>query len=567
MAEEHDSSDEEARDAQHTATLELLSRRQRLTERLYEHPYDLVLYLERAVVHSDLAYPDLAASDAYRALLLTDEVANAGFEYHDEARAALRAHLGDAPADAADAADGDAGAQIERLRASASRRCYRILAISLLLCGSLKSAYDFAARGLAAAPGDEELAQAQEYVLGLARRRLKSDEVDVAELPDQGLVRREVYPWNAHEPDRYAADTLERLNAQLAVVAPKCEARVTELPTLGDGPVAAGGGGAVSTNKQLGLFAKEDIAPGETVLDEVSLLTANNRFVNPLCDTCSSELAELGAAEGQVWACEECQETLFCSEACRDLAAATYHAALCERDLESVARDGDARELPNTLYLLLLARALAMASVRGQHPLELAEVKYIWGDFVAPSSNAVPLSARAGPPPVWTLPFSFRASIAGPLHLLEQMDVDVFATLREHDLWVVNTLYAKFRGTASSRASRYDGRPEVAAVHPLWCLANHDCAPNVQWEWGARMRLWARETRVGGEAGGIRRGEEILSHYTDPRLPVRQRREWAQGSLGGFCMCERCRREAAEEAEKGGKEEEEAPSARTVNGA
>ncbi|KAL2164589.1 hypothetical protein VTH06DRAFT_3806, partial [Thermothelomyces fergusii] len=38
---------------------------------------------------------------------------------------------------------------------------------------------------------------------------------------------------------------------------------------------------------------------------------------------------------------------------------------------------------------------------------------------------------------------------------------------------------------------------------------------------------------------------EILNHYCDVNLPVQQRREWAQGSLGGWCMCRRCREEAA----------------------
>ena len=40
--------------------------------------------------------------------------------------------------------------------------------------------------------------------------------------------------------------------------------------------------------------------------------------------------------------------------------------------------------------------------------------------------------------------------------------------------------------------------------------------------------------------GGIRSGEEVLNHYCDPELDVKQRREWAVGALGGMCVCERC---------------------------
>ena len=47
--------------------------------------------------------------------------------------------------------------------------------------------------------------------------------------------------------------------------------------------------------------------------------------------------------------------------------------------------------------------------------------------------------------------------------------------------------------------------------------------------------------------GGIKEGEEVLTHYCDVELGVRQRREWAVGPLGGVCVCERCLWEEREE--------------------
>ena len=44
----------------------------------------------------------------------------------------------------------------------------------------------------------------------------------------------------------------------------------------------------------------------------------------------------------------------------------------------------------------------------------------------------------------------------------------------------------------------------------------------------------------------IRKGEEILNHYCDIGIDVRDRREWAVGALGGLCRCARCQWEAAE---------------------
>jgi hypothetical protein len=545
-------------------TIYLLEKRRNITEGLLRLPYDLIAYLERAAVHSELGYPDLAAGDSYRALLLCDECANEGFEYHEQALETLRLRSVDGPpmllrrqgtgvdlAGGVEALtiDGDQDQRTLHVAQVASLRCYRNLAISLLLCGCLKSAFEFCGRGLAVAPEDEELLQAREYIETMAKRRLKVDEVDINDLPDQGLVRREIYPWNDHEPNRFSQETLDFLNGQLAETAPNCEVKVTELPTLLEDASNTNDYGIIPTNKQLGLFAKADIRPGDTVLYEFSLLAANNRLKESLCDACSTELPPLDASS-EVVGCPECDDIMFCNEGCLRRAQEAYHPAVCDKDIDTIAKDPDPKEKPFALYLLLLSRSLAMAATQEVHPLELTEVKYIWGDFLPSSANAVPLFPNAPPPPIWTLPFSFQYNISGPLHVLEKMDIDIFLSLADYDLWIFNTLYSKFRGTASARVNKRNGHPEVAAVHPLWCLANHDCNPNVQWEWGGRMKLWCREKRIDGLPGGIKRGEEILNHYCDIDLKVQDRREWAQGSLGGWCMCDRCRKEAAEEKAK-----------------
>ncbi|RSL63432.1 hypothetical protein CEP54_005209 [Fusarium duplospermum] len=538
---------------------QLLDRRSRLTEGLVSLPYDLILYLERAVVHSDLGYPDLAAGDAYRALLLADEVLNEGFEYHDQALESLQMHTavplpdvlvhGNLPEDELHDSQGDSEGDgvVRRLATLASVRAYQILSLGLLLCGSLKSAASFCQRGLQLCPSNRELLDTKNNINTVARRRLRRDDVDIdyPNLPDGGLVRREVYPWNDHEPDRFSAESLTDLNEHLSQMAPKCAVEVATLPILLEGASSTDDYEIIPTCKQLGVFAKEDIAPGEVVLREYSLLTANNRLKDSICDACSSDLPPLGS-ENEPVSCDECYDTVFCTQYCHDQAMERYHPAVCEKDVDAIAKDPDAFEADETLYLLLLSRVLAIAANEEVHPLDVREVKYIWGDFVPTRTNDINVSPNAGPPPEWTLPFSFKYSIETPLHVLEKMDIDIYASLAEYDLWVLNTLYAKFRGTASARKSPRDGRPDVAAVHPYWCLANHDCDPNVTWEWGGRMVLEARRERVlDGRPGGIKRGEEILNHYCDVNLPVQQRREWARGSLGGWCMCKRCRDEAA----------------------
>lgn len=540
----------------------LLERRQQLTDALAQSPYDLILYLERALVYSELGYPDLAAGDAYRALLLTDEVRDEDFEYHEQASEALKRYSTSPPPAIIrrgslsncswTAVNGNGSASsgsqpIQQLAALAATRCYQILSLSLLLIGCLRSAYNFCERGLAVVPGDKDLLETKGYIEKIARQRLgkaADAEINTGDLPDRGKVRREVYPWNTHDPDRFSEEALSSLNRQLQDIAPKCEVRVAALPVLLDAESETDGYDIIPTCNQLGLFAKDDIAPGETVLREYSLLTANNRHKESICDACGSELPPLKPGSTAV-SCEECHDTVFCDEFCYQQAMEFYHPAVCDKDIDSIARDPDRSEIDESLYVLLLARLLAISAHTDVHPLDVDHVKYIWGDFIPSRANDIDLSPNAGPPPEWTLPFSFRYSIEMPLHILEKMDVDIYATLPRHDIWVFNTAYAKFRGTASSRQNPRDGRPDVAAVHPFWCLANHDCNPNVTWEWGGRMHMWAREKRVvGDQPGGIKAGEEILNHYCDVGLPVQKRREWAAGALGGWCMCRRCRLES-----------------------
>jgi hypothetical protein len=60
-----------------------------LQEATPEHPYSIPHRLKLAKAYKQLGYPDLAASDAYKALLLIDEVVEEG-EYYEEVLEAMR---------------------------------------------------------------------------------------------------------------------------------------------------------------------------------------------------------------------------------------------------------------------------------------------------------------------------------------------------------------------------------------------------------------------------------------------------------------------------------------------
>lgn len=388
---------------------------------------------------------------------------------------------------------------------------------------------------------------------------LSLSDIDVDDYPDKGLVRREQYPWNYHEPQRTSEECLQFLNDEMAAVAPKLEVKVSELPILSTEGSEASSTAEIVYVKQLGVFAKQDIAPRERVLQEKSLLTAISRLHDTYCDACSlvlpnSEKDAEPKSESTIVACEECDEVFFCSTDCHDLAQDSYHPSLCGVSVEQ--GKVSASDAADALYTSLLVRALALAQTQGLHPLELKEIRYIWGDYHGHDLDSTwkadcdgnVLDAFGSVPQ--TLPFSFKSNVLTPLHMLENMEVNIFTECDRYDTWVFNTIFAKLRGTASAQQGP-DGRPEIGAVHPLWCLANHSCDPNVAWQWQGSMRFWARENlvewgdRASSSEPGIKKGEELFSHYCDITLPVKERREWAIGALGGDCMCPRCCWESA----------------------
>ena len=533
------------------------------TSALYKDPHNPHLHLSRGLSHEKLGFPDLAAADAYRALSLLESVVDPeGCEFHARQRASGEGQEGNEDEDEDAEFVPVSKAEYDALIGPV----YELLVRCLVACGCWRDAYEFCVRGIAVLGDSSTVLREMTGVIRkefLARRerltgsKLDSKtevDVDPSMLPAQGFARRVLYPWNEHEPDRKAGETVDLLNERLRAVAPKCEVKAVALPALHGSESDATKGDGDEVSIQLGLFAKEDIAPDEILLRESSLLTATNRLHDDLCDACNAPLPDLSSPAPPI-ACADCDDTIFCSQPCHDQAQETYHAAICGSEgLASIGRDiPDPKDKADYLYLLLLGRALAMAETQDIHPLDLPEVKYIWGDFHDLVEDN-PTSQDGGDvhAHVHALPFSFHLTILQPTRLLEEMGLDPFAALPRYDTWVLNTLYAKFRGTASGRLSSWDGGPELCAVHPLWCLANHSCFPNVRWEWGGEITfrgrreeerpVWRRgdgEVRKPGEEG-IKRGEEILNHYCDVELDVRQRREWAVGALGGFCMCERC---------------------------
>ena len=240
---------------------ELFELRQRTTDQPYSIPHRLKL----AKAYQNLGYPDLGAGDAYKALVLIDEVREEG-EYHEEAVEAavndfedssgyqhdLCCGQNDCDTTQIDSNPSDEAKAIEWAKncwskaayvsyefawVDLTRLRYNILVPCLLECDCLRSAFDYNARSLHAFPQSDAFKAHQQTLLSKLHLYYTSrgetfEEVAVQDYPDKGLVRRELYPWNEYEPNRFAPEVLQVLNDELESIAPRLMVKVAELPLL-----------------------------------------------------------------------------------------------------------------------------------------------------------------------------------------------------------------------------------------------------------------------------------------------------------------------------------------------
>ena len=104
----------------------------------------------------------------------------------------------------------------------------------------LRSAFEFCDRGSREPLYKESMNEIRRRVVQQCqahteRKGIKwdPDTLSVKGYPEKTTVRRVLYPWNYHEPDRLSEESLKILNEQLMKVAPKLEVRATGAPYAG----------------------------------------------------------------------------------------------------------------------------------------------------------------------------------------------------------------------------------------------------------------------------------------------------------------------------------------------
>lgn len=329
---------------------DLLVARKLYTEVLSHTPYNILAYVDRSKTHLELGYPDLAAGDAYRALLLGDAIRETLQEKSlIPGKPGGRASDEDEEWGVGEQAFVTTYSHVRLLseRALGEDQIKKLLKIAVdgmeasalfMLARALKEARCFVdaltycKMGLTRYPDASALPQEIDFqaetneIHQLMEQKKEEDprfKLNPNILFRHGGCRREVYPWNHHEPDRYNAETVASLNVMMAECSKKVEIRVVDLPVLQKRQDPLNKlellDKVSGSEKQLGVYATEDIYVGETFFREMSPLTVlSDPEYSRLCEFCAAGL------ENDYETCEDCWEgdeesgIMWCSVECKE---------------------------------------------------------------------------------------------------------------------------------------------------------------------------------------------------------------------------------------------------------
>ena len=486
---------------------------QDLSQWLLRCPYNPLAWLQRAELLLELGFPELAVGDAYKALLLIGKSRNA----QDSLAVCINNHLGISLTSTMTTAE---------LQRSVPEQ-YAVLALiqGLLLANCLQESLEYAQQAVAKYPTTPNLRAALTTVQrAYDHDRLESETDDNLEdmnaLEEEeyrrsGHVLMQSYPWM--DPDLFSRGlgVIPSVQNQFRLASwSQCR---LERSSVRDG---------ISTEDRsekfsevFGVMAAEDLARNGLILVDHTALAAVDDPTNR-CSCCC------GALAGKV-STLKCCSTRFCSSFCADGALASYHLAVCGKDLskfetayraKSATRERAANEM---LFLRVLAGAVQYSSM---HPLHTPFLKQLTAMYDGKKHQ----------------PFDCKKNIVETFEMLTCLGVDIFAN-PNFDTWVLQTLRARIDNNA--REYSVNGHAHIA-INPLYSFFNHSCDPNVKWKdddttQSSTVRMYALRR--------VSEGEELFINYHEELSdkPYLVRREVLRQWLGFDCQCARCIQEEA----------------------
>lgn len=451
-------------------------------------PYQSRLWLERARILLKLWYPELAASDCYKAYLLLD-----GNNY-------LQAIV--------DPGLVQSILEVKFLLAQALffANCFYECRNLLKTCKPsreveilLHFANNALARDAAYHNQDEEFQSMERY----------AQEEQLA----MGEIMTTPYPWAQHinrkeSTIKDANKELDELSESRCVIEP-CPYLSSTLA-----PYHPGG-----LSSSYGVYATESLSKDELLFEEATVLCGSESGSLDRCYGCASDLTVLTSRV-------TCREKVFCSRSClleiREMCGFPFHdnyqppdSSLGFHQNTTHTKDKDAGR---NLVARVFATTVKFTNQRSQnHPLNAPLIVRLTTNYNKKTN------------------FSLSTNIIEPIEILKALGVDIFSNVR-YDSWVVQTVLARIE--VNSRQCDPSG-PHLVAINSLYSFFNHSCSPNVKVEDdpSGSSELIVSTTR------DINPYEELCITYLNEdqlQLSYEERRKALLPWTGGDCRCDRC---------------------------
>ncbi|KAH7055969.1 hypothetical protein B0J12DRAFT_438285 [Macrophomina phaseolina] len=327
-----------------------------------------------------------------------------------------------------------------------------------------------------------------------------------------GAVLTIPYPWMEPGHLRRSASLVDRINQEFRRTFQSC--RLDNSSLSGSPPTFSGHDPQV-----LGVFADREIDPGECILVDRTATGASSSVAG--CVNCFKNIKDAGIEAA-------CCSAIFCSEDCRKLAVSTYHAAVCRKDFMWLQATVEGlSESAAAMRPLLMFRYLAACAQAGatEHPLDHPLVARL-----QPQMSGRHLDV-----------FTLKESVIRPFQILQQLGMDIFENSKI-DTWVIHTIWTRL----ANNKQGFPRKPEngggwIDSISPLMPLFNHSCEPNVEcWhDDTTTVRFFARRR--------IQKGEELFDSYVNvENVQLQKRQQILWPWFEGPCLCSKCSEEAVE---------------------
>ncbi|KAI9644595.1 hypothetical protein NHQ30_006616 [Ciborinia camelliae] len=383
-------------------------------------PYNPQHWRQRSAALLSLGFPELAASDAFKAITL------ANFVFDNEelgTRVWFEMGMMECFRDGKDAIEISStalGLQLLNILKSERKLAYNHLISSLELLRAFQDMKSICSQALKYYPGDLDFKSSLQHAN--AKYREFSNLMDFVK-PDMikwlttemGVVSMRHYPWVPREFRTRSDKVIQVANENLS----KCSRVLTLQPSpMNTMPPESG---VIS----YGVFATKDIKAGETVLATKPALCVTGSQMDGergSCFNCCRKLESSSRKFG--FSC--CPQLYFCSRECKYIAQNYYHDAQCGVNIsefyEAVKNKNcvlGGPEISNMIWLRLLATCKQGGGNPLQHPL-LA---------------SLPIEEGTD-----DLTWSLEARVIGPMRILEKLGIDVFSN-KDYDAWVLESVW------------------------------------------------------------------------------------------------------------------------------